>query len=82
VDSGNSKCGLRTRGFDFSLIADAHTTETIDLKEGVKVEAENVIRELNMVMNWVRYPGCVKLAISIPSWILLRSMENSFTVLS
>ena len=28
------------------IIADAHTTETIDIEEGVKIEANNVIREL------------------------------------
>jgi nicotinamidase-related amidase len=44
------------RGFDLTLIKDAHTTGTIELENGVKIEAEKIIDELNIVMQWVSYP--------------------------
>ena len=45
------------RGYDLTLIKDAHTTGTIELENGAKIEAENIIDELNIVMEWVSYPG-------------------------
>ena len=45
------------RGYDLTLIEDAHTTETIELENGRRIEAENIIRELNIVMTWISYPG-------------------------
>jgi nicotinamidase-related amidase len=49
--------GALERGYDLTLIKDAHTTETIELENDYTIEAESVIRELNMVMTWVSYPG-------------------------
>jgi nicotinamidase-related amidase len=49
--------GALDRGYDLTLIQDAHTTETIELEHGVRLEAENIIRELNLAMTWLAYPG-------------------------
>jgi nicotinamidase-related amidase len=49
--------GALDRGYDVTLIEDAHTTGTIELENGVTIEAAQVIEELNVVMKWVSYPG-------------------------
>ena len=49
--------GALDRGYDLTLIKDAHTTGTIELENGVTIEAAQVIEELNVVMTWVSYPG-------------------------
>lgn len=49
--------GALERGYDLTLVKDAHTTGTIELENGIKIEASNIIRELNIVMSWVCYPG-------------------------
>lgn len=49
--------GALDRGYDLTLIEDAHTTGTMELDNGTKIEAANVIDELNVCMTWVRYPG-------------------------
>ena len=49
--------GALERGYDLTLIEDAHTTGTMDLDSGTKIEASNVIDELNVCMTWVSYPG-------------------------
>lgn len=49
--------GALDRGYDLTLIKDAHTTGTIELANGARIEAANVVQELNIVMNWVSYPG-------------------------
>jgi nicotinamidase-related amidase len=53
------------RGYDLTLIKDAHTTRTIELDNGAKIEAENIIDELNIVMEWVSYPGRKNRSISV-----------------
>lgn len=45
------------RGYDLTLIEDAHTTGTIELQDGCKIEAADIVGELNIVMEWVSYPG-------------------------
>jgi len=45
------------RGYDLTLINDAHTTGTIELDNGARIEAANIIQELNIVMTWLSYPG-------------------------
>ena len=49
--------GALERGYDLTLIQDAHTTETMELENGVRIEAETIIRELNIAMKWLAYPG-------------------------
>ncbi len=49
--------GALDRGYDLTLIKDAHTTGSVDLDDGTRIEAASVIQDLNISMRWVRYPG-------------------------
>ena len=49
--------GALERGYDVTLVKDAHTTETMELDERVKIEAADVVQELNIAMTWLSYPG-------------------------
>ena len=49
--------GALDRGYDLTLLKDAHTTETIEFNDGSRIEAADVIRELNIAMTWLSYPG-------------------------
>lgn len=49
--------GALDRGYDLTLIKDAHTTETIELANGTRIEAADIIQELNIAMTWLSYPG-------------------------
>ncbi len=49
--------GALERGYDLTLVKDAHTTGTMEFDDGTRIEAANVIRELNIAMTWVSYPG-------------------------
>ncbi len=49
--------GALDRGYDLTLLKDAHTTHTMALENGVLIEAANVVQELNIAMNWLSYPG-------------------------
>ena len=40
-----------------TLINDAHTTFPLELKGGLRIEAEHLIGDLNAAMAWVEYPG-------------------------
>ena len=45
------------RGYDLTLIKDAHTTGAMELDDGSRIEAEAIILELNIAMKWLNYPG-------------------------
>ncbi|MBC7665674.1 MAG: isochorismatase family protein [Caulobacter sp.] len=45
------------RGYDLTLVKDAHTTSHIDRGDGTLVEARGIIDDLNMVVTWLEYPG-------------------------
>ena len=45
------------RGYDLTLLNDAHTTASIDLGNGSKVEASGMVTDLNVTMKWLSYPG-------------------------
>jgi nicotinamidase-related amidase len=45
------------RGYDLTLIEDAHTTRDIALDNGTKIEAEHIVQDLNIAMKWLSYPG-------------------------
>jgi nicotinamidase-related amidase len=45
------------RGYDMTLLKDAHTASSIALADGTMIEAAGVVRELNVVMTWLEYPG-------------------------
>jgi nicotinamidase-related amidase len=49
--------GALERGYDLTLVKDAHTTGTMELDNGSRIEAASVIQELNMAMRWLSYPG-------------------------
>jgi nicotinamidase-related amidase len=49
--------GALERGYDLTLVKDAHTTETMELQNGGRIEASNVVQELNIAMTWLSYPG-------------------------
>lgn len=45
------------RGYDLTLVSDAHTTGDMELDGGVTIAAADVIQDLNIAMTWLRYPG-------------------------
>lgn len=57
--------GALDHGYDLTLVKDGHTTGTIELRDGTKVEAEDVIRDLNVVMAFVTYPGRTSRALRV-----------------
>lgn len=49
------------RGYDLTLVTDAHTTSTVVHDDGLRVEAEVLVRDLNTTMRWLSYPGrCIR----------------------
>jgi nicotinamidase-related amidase len=48
--------GALERGYDLTLIEDAHTTVTMELDDGKTIEAAGVVDELNVCLTWVSYP--------------------------
>jgi nicotinamidase-related amidase len=57
--------GALDRGYDLTLVEDAHTTGTMELDGGYKIEAETVVQELNVAMRWLSYPGRRSRAVSV-----------------
>lgn len=49
--------GALERGYDVTLLSDAHTTETIQFEGGARIEVADVVQELNIAMQWLAYPG-------------------------
>ena len=49
--------GALERGYDLTLVSDAHTTKTMRLENGATIDAADVIQELNIAMTWLAYPG-------------------------
>lgn len=49
--------GALDRGYDLTLVKDAHTTDRIELSDGGAIEASTIVRELNIAMTWLSYPG-------------------------
>jgi nicotinamidase-related amidase len=45
------------RGYDLTLIKDAHTTSTMEFEDGTIIEASDIILELNEILPWLAYPG-------------------------
>jgi nicotinamidase-related amidase len=45
------------RGYDLTLVEDAHTTGSLALDDGGRIDAPDVVRELNVAMAWLSYPG-------------------------
>ncbi len=49
--------GALDRGYDLTLVKDAHTASSMDLGDGPVIEGSNIVRELNAAMTWLSYPG-------------------------
>jgi isochorismate hydrolase len=49
--------GALDRGYDLTLVKDAHTTKSLELENGPKIEAPSVVADLNVAMKWISYPG-------------------------
>ena len=47
------------RGYDVTLVGDAHTTESIQFKNGRTIEAKDLIDELNIAVSRLSYAGIV-----------------------
>jgi nicotinamidase-related amidase len=48
--------GALERGYDLTLVSDAHTTKTRELENGTKLEAPILVQDLNIAMTWLSYP--------------------------
>jgi nicotinamidase-related amidase len=57
--------GALERGFDLTLVKDAHTTKPIEFQDGTVVEADHIIRDLNVAMTWLSYPDRENNAIPV-----------------
>jgi nicotinamidase-related amidase len=55
--------GALERGYDLALVKDGHTTGKIELPHGRVIEAADLIMDLNIGLNWIRYPGRTSKAI-------------------
>jgi nicotinamidase-related amidase len=49
--------GALDRGYDLTLVKDAHTTESIDLGDGKALDAAHLVTDLNIAIRWLAYPG-------------------------
>jgi len=49
--------GALERGYDLTLLSDAHTTNTMELDDGTRLDAANLVKELNIALTWLSYPG-------------------------
>jgi hypothetical protein len=49
--------GALERGYDLTLVKDAHTRKSMVLDSGATIEAARVVDELNIAMTWLSYPG-------------------------
>lgn len=45
------------RGYDLTLLEDAHSTANLVLDDGSRIDAAQVMRELNIALHWLSYPG-------------------------
>jgi nicotinamidase-related amidase len=51
--------GALERGYDLTLLGDAHTTVPMEREDGSRIEAAAVIDELNLAVKWLQYPDRV-----------------------
>jgi nicotinamidase-related amidase len=45
------------RGYDLTLVKDAHTTSPLVTAQGTRIEAADLVADLNAAMTWLSYPG-------------------------
>ena len=53
------------RGYDLTLLKDAHTTEDIALDDGARIKAADIVADLNLTLRWIAYPGRSSCAASV-----------------
>lgn len=61
--------GALTKGYDVTLISDAHTTDDVELPEGV-LSAKNIIKEFNLGIKYVEYPDLRTTVVSTDEFLL------------
>jgi len=49
--------GALERGYDLTLVSDAHTTKTMSLNDGTTLDVTTLVQDLNIAMTWLSYPG-------------------------
>ena len=49
--------GALERGYDLTLVKDAHPTKTLLMGNGTQLDAVTLVHDLNMTMAWLSYPG-------------------------
>jgi nicotinamidase-related amidase len=49
--------GALERGYDLTLVRDAHTTRPLELQGDKTIAPETIVDELNVAMTWLSYPG-------------------------
>jgi len=57
--------GALDRGYDLTLVWDAHTTKPIKLENGGTIEAAHIVHELNVAISWLNYPDRVNDTASV-----------------
>ncbi|HEY2189240.1 MAG TPA: isochorismatase family protein [Caldimonas sp.] len=45
------------RGYDLTLIEDAHTTNGVKRADGTAIVARDIVDDLNVAMTWLSYPS-------------------------
>jgi nicotinamidase-related amidase len=49
--------GAVERGYDLTLVGDAHTAVPVELGDGRTLDVAGIVEDLNVCFSWVRYPG-------------------------
>lgn len=49
--------GALERGYDLTLVSDAHTATPIEIEPGRRLDIARIVEDLNLGLTWVRYPG-------------------------
>ena len=49
--------GALERGYDLTLVSDAHTATPIEIEPGRPLDIARIVEDLNLGMTWLRYPG-------------------------
>ena len=60
--------GALERGYDLTLLRDAHGTQSLPLSDGAKVRAADIVHELNVAMAWLSYPGRKSASLAVDTF--------------
>ncbi|HWL42891.1 MAG TPA: isochorismatase family protein [Ilumatobacter sp.] len=56
--------GAFERGYDVTLVKDAHTTESMEFEDGHVIPASHLIDDLNVAVRWLSYPGLTNTTVA------------------